>query len=245
MTLFTKEIEYYDEKQRCLGYVAYDSNISHQLPAILIAPDWGGRGDAACQKAKELARLGYLGFALDIYGDGKLGKDKVEKRALMTPFRENRELLAQRIFAAYQAVSKIENVNKEKIAAIGYCFGGLCVLDLARMGAPILGAVSYHGLLTPPNELRNNIKAKILILHGFDDPLVPPKEINNFAKEMNQRKADWQVHIYGLTAHSFTDPTANDDEMGLHYRQEADFRSSQSTIDFLKEIFATNNSNSN
>ncbi len=173
-----------------------------------------------------------------MYGQARLGKTKDEKRELMTPLRENRGALSTRMLAAFNTVSKLAEVDSSKVAALGYCFGGLCVLDLARTGINIKGVVSFHGLLSVPEDaLLKTIAAKILVLHGYDDPLIPPEDLNNFAIEMTQRKADWQLHIYGLTAHSFTDPKANDDEMGLHYNATADRRSWQSTTQFLEEIF--------
>jgi dienelactone hydrolase len=234
----TEEIEYLDEQTVCRGFLAYEDTNLNPKPCVLVAPDWGGRGELACHKAEQLAAMGYVGFAIDMYGQAKLGKDKKEKRALMTPLRENRKRLAARIVAAYDRAAQLPQVDATKIAAIGYCFGGLCVLDLARTGIDVKGVISFHGVLSAPEQsVLLPIPAKILILHGYDDPLVLPEEITKIAKEMTQRKADWQVHIYGLTQHSFTDPQANDDEMGLHYNEKADHRSWKSTELFLQEIF--------
>jgi dienelactone hydrolase len=234
----TQEIKYTDGDTICHGFIAYDNEELAPMPCIMIAPDWGGRDIAACNKAKKLATMGYVGFAIDMYGQAKLGKTKDEKRALMTPLKQNRGALIARIRSAFHLVAELPQVNCSKIAALGYCFGGLCVLDLARAGVDIKGVVSFHGLLSAPEDaIFTPIPAKILVLHGYDDPLVPPKEIEGFAAEMTQRKADWQIHIYGQTAHSFTDPKANDEEMGLHYNEAADSRSWNSTMQFLQEIF--------
>lgn len=236
--IVTSEIKYKDEETICHGFLAYDNDTTHPRPCVLIAHDWGGRGQAVCEKAKQLANSGLVGFAVDMYGQAKLGKDKVEKRALMTPLREDRARLAARIVTAFNTVAQLPQVDPQKIAAMGYCFGGLCVLDLARAGVDVKGVISFHGTLCAPEDtIFMPISAKILVLHGYDDPLVPPQEVIQFANEMTQRKADWQIHLYGLTAHSFTDPTANDDEMGLHYNPTADHRSWKSTELFLKEIF--------
>ncbi|HAZ7572425.1 dienelactone hydrolase family protein [Legionella sp. PATHC032] len=239
--LVTKEVEYEDGETVCKGFIAYHSSVSKPLPCVMVAHDWGGRGEGACNKARQLAGMGYIGFAIDMYGNAKLGKDKAEKRALMTPFRENRGKLITRINAAFNKVVQLPEVDSEKVAAIGYCFGGLCVLDLIRSGAPLKGVVSFHGVLLPlEGESNKSLNAKVLILHGYDDPLVPIEQVNQFAIEMTERKVDWQVHAYGQTAHSFTDPSANDDEMGLHYNKLADQRSWQSTQLFLQELFACN-----
>ncbi|MBA2709878.1 MAG: dienelactone hydrolase family protein [Tatlockia sp.] len=236
--IITKEIDYSDGEIICRGFMAYDNELKLPVPAVMVAPDWGGRGEQACDKVMLLAKRGYVGFAIDMYGQAKLGNSKDEKRQLMTPFRQDRAALVNRMLAAFNTVARLPEVNLNKIAAIGYCFGGLCVLDLARANVDIKGVVSFHGLLSAaPEAIFHPIRSKILVLHGFDDPLVPKDDLLDFSNEMTTRKADWQLHIYGLTAHSFTDPQANDDEMGLHYNKIADCRSWQSTLQFLEEIF--------
>lgn len=239
--ILTEEIEYSDDETLCRGFLAYDDKNVHPKPCVLVVHDWGGRAEAVCNKAKQLANMGFVGFAVDMYGQAKLGKDKVEKRALMTPLRQDRKRLAARMVAAFNTVAALPQVDPKKIAAMGYCFGGLCVLDLARTGIDIKGVISFHGVLSAPKDTDlTPMSAKILVLHGYDDPLVLPDEVFQFAHEMTQRKADWQIHMYGQTAHSFTDPTANDDEMGLHYNSTADRRSWKSTELFLQEIFYEN-----
>lgn len=234
----TEEIQYIDGETVCHGFMAYNSNNTKPLPCVMIAPDWTGRSEAMCIKARQLANIGYVGFVIDMYGEARQGTSKEQKRALMTPLTQDRKKLAARILAALNAASALPQVDSTRIAAIGYCFGGLCVLDLARTGAKVKGVVSFHGLLSAPpaTDSFEEVQAKILVLHGYDDPLVPPEQVHQFAIEMTEKKADWQVHMYGLTAHSFTDPEANDDEMGLHYNEQADHRSWASTELFLKEI---------
>ncbi|KTD21978.1 dienelactone hydrolase family protein [Legionella londiniensis] len=233
-----KEIRYFHGDTQCIGYVAYKKDSGHPKPGIMLAHDWGGRGQDICDKANQMAELGYIGFAIDMYGDAQTGETKEERRSLMYSLLENRKKIADRMLAAYHAFILLPEVNKQKIAVLGYCFGGLCALDLARTGASIQGAVSFHGLLTAPEPaVFEAIQAKILVLHGYDDPLVPPQQIDLFSTEMTQKKADWQIHMYGLTKHSFTNPKANDPEMGLHYDAKADKRSWQSAINFLHEIF--------
>jgi len=237
--IITTDINYTDGVTTCRGFVAYPEN-ANNIPCVLVAHDWTGRDEAVCDKACQLAEMGYVAFAIDMYGQATLGKTKVENRALMMPLRENRRQLVSRISAGFKAASQLPVVDSANIAAIGYCFGGLCVLDLARSGADLKGVVSFHGLLSSSPVFNEDkvIPAKILVLHGYDDPLVPMEEVDLFAQEMTQKKADWQVHVYGLTAHSFTNPKANDDEMGLHYNKTADERSWASTLMFLREVFA-------
>lgn len=234
----TDEINYKDDNTICRGFLAYNNKYLSPQPAVLIAHDWGGRGTYACNKAIELASLGYIGFAIDMYGQAQLAVDTIEKRALMTPFINDRIMLFQRINAALTLLSQLPQVDKNNIAAMGYCFGGLCVLDLARWGLGIKAAVSFHGVLKAPDlVIPAPIKAKVLVLHGYDDPLVTPEQVNQFALEMTARHADWQIHLYGQTAHSFTNPLANDAELGLHYNKLADMRSWQTTMTFLHEAF--------
>ena len=234
----TKEIEYKEGKTVCRGFIAYDTACAQPKPCVLIAHDWTGRSEAFCEKAKQLAHEGYVGFAIDMFGDAKLGQTNDEKMALITPLMADRNKLAARILAAYTTALALPAVDNAKIAAIGYCFGGLCVLDLARVGADLKGVVSFHGLLSPPvSSVCEKIRAKVLVLHGYDDPMVPPSQVNQFAEEMTMKNVDWQIHMYGHTQHAFTNPQANDDKMGLHYNANADRRSWMSTELFFKELF--------
>jgi dienelactone hydrolase len=234
----TRELEYFDETTLCRAFVAYPEVPHTKLPApaVLIGHNWRGRGSFFCEKAVKLAEMGYVGFALDMYGEAKCGETNEEKMALLTPFKEDRALLIRRVQAAFYCLRNLPEVDPRKIAAMGYCFGGMCVLDLARSVVDIKGIISFHGILTPPDHLAlDKINAKILILHGYDDPLVPPDEIDKFAAEMTNRQADWQLHAYGLVKHSFTDPEANDNTMGLHYNKNADERSWKNLELFLNE----------
>ena len=237
--LKTKKIDYYDGNTLLEGYYAFDDSKPGKKPAVLVAPDWSGKNDFACQKAEQLAELGYIGFALDMYGKGKLGETKEEKIALMSPFMEDRALLRQRMLAALDAVNKLENINPSRIGAIGFCFGGLCVLDLARSGADVRGVVSFHGLLGAPSNLPDKkIQAKILALHGYDDPMVPPEQVAEFQKEMTKTKVDWQIHIYGNTMHAFMNQKANDPGFGTVYNPLTEKRAWLAMKDFFAEIFA-------
>lgn len=230
-------VEYQDNSVTLEGYLTF-KNADQKKPAILVAHDWSGRNEFACKKAEQLAELGYVGFALDMFGKGKFGKEREEKVQLIAPFMENRGLLLQRITAALNIVKQQDMIDKTHIGAIGFCFGGLCVLDLARSGADIAGVVSFHGLLNAPEDLPNKkITAKILALHGYDDPMVTPEVVAKFQKELTSAKVDWQMDIYGNTMHAFTNPLANDPDFGTVYNKTAERRSWIAMKEFFVETF--------
>lgn len=234
--LQAEEIEYKVGDTALRGFMVRDKTQKLPKPCVMIAPDWTGRNDTFCEKAKQLATLGYVGFALDMYGDARIGRTTEDKKALMSPLLQNRNVIAARMQAALKKAADSPWVDENKMAAIGYCFGGLCVLDLARSGADVKGIVSFHGILTAPEiTVCEKIRAKILVLHGYEDPMVPPAQVNQFAREMTEKKADWQIHMYGHTQHAFTNPEANDDALGLHYNKNADRRSWLSAELFLNE----------
>lgn len=235
--LENKKIEYRDGEVVLEGYCVFDPKKAGKKPAVIVIHDWSGRNEFADKKAEKLAELGYVGFALDVFGKGKLGNTKEEKSELIGPFVQNRKLLQKRLFAAFETVKKLEMVDPTKIGAIGFCFGGLCVLDLARSGADVKGVVSFHGLLGAPELPKQAIKAKILALHGHDDPMVPPDQVLAFEKEMTEAKADWQVHVYGHAMHAFTNPLANDPGFGTVYNSLAEKRSWLQMQLFFEEIF--------
>ena len=238
MVLQHKKIEY-DDRGTCLeGFLAFDDAAKEPLPGVLIAHAWGGRDEFVCAKARELAGLGYAAFALDLYGKGILGTSVEENSALMTPFMEDRPLLQRRMATALETFRGQDLVDPEKIAAVGFCFGGLCVLDLARTGADLRGVVSFHGLLSAPGNTRGNaIKAKVLVLHGHDDPMVSAEDIRLLQEELTLAGSDWQLHVYGNTMHAFTNPVANDPEFGTVYQPLADRRSCQAMHTFFAECF--------
>jgi dienelactone hydrolase len=224
------------------GYLAADLRPpAHRTPrpAVIVAHAWRGRDDFADSKARQLATLGYVGFAADVYGRNQRGDTDEGAAALMDPLVADRQLLRHRITAALNTISAHPLVDPTRIAAIGFCFGGLTALELARSGAPIRAAVTFHGLLrTPTPADAKNIRCKILALHGHDDPLAPPEDVQSFAQEMTSAEVDWQIHIYGNTAHAFTNPAATDRARGLHYDPTADRRSWQAMRAFFEEVFS-------
>lgn len=234
----TQKIEYRDGGTLLEGYCAYDDTQSTKRPAILIAHDWTGRNTFAERTAEKLAELGYVGFALDMYGKGKLGKTTEEKAAMMAPLMQNRMMLRSRIEAALETVKQLSVTDSSRIGAIGFCFGGLCALDLARSGADVSGVVSFHGLLNPLENIpAQKIQAKILALHGHDDPMVTPDQVVAFEGEMTKARADWQFHTFGNTLHAFANPEANDPGFGTVYNEAADKRSWILMKNFFHEIF--------
>lgn len=239
MAIVSNTVIYLDGDVVLEAFFAVDDALSGRRPTVLINHTWAGRDDFVAEKAKKLAALGYVGFAVDMYGKGVLGSNPEQNMQLMQPFMADRAMLQKRMQAALAAVKLMPWVDDSKIAAIGFCFGGLCSLDLARTGADIKGVVSFHGLLAAPGNTEGNaVKAKILALHGRDDPLVPLEQRLAFEQEMTEAGADWQLHAYGHTMHAFTNPLANVPESGMVYRPNADRRSWIAMQNFLAEIFA-------
>jgi dienelactone hydrolase len=238
MAIIENTVGYMDGDVALEAFFAFDDAFTGRRPAVLISHTWCGRDAFVADKARKLAELGYVGFALDMYGKGVLGTSAEENANLMQPFMENRAKLQQRMKVALNTVKLLPWVDDTKVAAMGFCFGGLCVLDLARTGADIKGVVSFHGLLgRPDNTIGSNIKAKILALHGRDDPMGLPEQVLAFQEEMTQAGADWQFVTYGHTVHAFTNPVANDPSFGTVYQADADRRSWQAMQNFLAEIF--------
>ena len=218
--------------------MAWDDQLSGPRPAVLIAHTIAGRSELEERRALMLAELGYVGFAIDVYGKGTQTSDIDANRDRMMALRNDRPLLQSHLHAALNALREQAEVERSKIAAIGFCFGGLCVLDMARVGANVLGAASFHGILTPPgNTDDNRISAKVLVLHGWDDPLALPEEVVAMAQELTSMGADWQLHAYGHTMHAFTNPGANAPGDGKNYSEGADKRSWTALRVFLAELF--------
>lgn len=230
-------IEYRHAGKVLEGFFAAPDDTAKPRPGILISHAWGGRDDFAIEKAKMYAELGYAAFALDNYGKGVFGSGPEENTKLMTPLLEDRALLRDRLGAGLECLRAQPGVDRGRIAIMGFCFGGLCALDLARSGADILGAVSVHGLFVPSGLEKRPIKAKILALHGYADPMVPPQQVLDFAQEMTEAKADWQLHAFGGVLHGFTVPTANDPKLGVRHDADAARRSWKMIRDFYEEIF--------
>jgi dienelactone hydrolase len=229
-------IEYRDGETLLEGFLCYDESQPGPRPAVLINHAWGGRDEFVERKARRLAWQGYVCFALDNYGKGKRGSNAEESSALMTPFLQDRARLLQRLRAGLTAAQAMPIIDARRIATLGFCFGGLCALDLARADADIRGAVSFHGMLKPSGLTERKIRAKVLILHGYDDPMAPPEDVLAVARELTAAGADWQLHAYGHTVHAFTNPAANSRANGMQYDEAADRRSWHALEQFLDEI---------
>lgn len=233
----TQTHEYSDGDEVCKGFLVTHGD-AESRPGVIISHAWGGLNEFEQDKAKAVAELGYTVLAIDIYGSGKRGNSVAENQKLMSRFTNDRALLRRRINSGLNALKALDSVDSNKVAAMGFCFGGLCVLDLARSGAEVNGVISIHGLFNPPENLPNElIKAKVLALHGYDDPMATPENLMAFATEMTEAGVDWQVHAYGLTYHAFTNPAANDPGMGTVFNPTANRRSWQALVNFLAEIF--------
>lgn len=227
------------------GTFFYDDTLSNKRPVVVVAHAWRGQDNFAREKAQELAKLGYIGFAADLYGDAKEATTDQEAQELMIPLFLNRKELRSRIMAAYNTAKALDLADPTRIGAIGFCFGGLTVIELLRSGVDIKGVVSFHGLLgyklsvltaekhpeTPP------MKGSLLILHGHEDPLVSDEDIRSIQTEMTQGHVDWEMDIYGNTKHAFTNPQAKDDASGLVYNLRAAERSWERMKDFFQSIF--------
>jgi len=219
------------------GFLAWDDAHAGPHPGVLVAHAWGGRSAFEDDKARWLAERGYAAFSLDLYGQGVRGTTKEENAALMTPLLEDRPQLQARLGAALATLQDQDAVDRARCAAIGFCFGGLCALDLARCGAQVLGVVSVHGLFMPAaNTAGQKIAAKVLCLHGYDDPMATPEALLGLAREMSEAGADWQVHAYGGTVHAFTNPEAQDPDFGTVYSPTASRRAHSAMESFLAEV---------
>lgn len=236
--LHTETIEYKQGDATCEGYLAYDDAVKGPRPAVLVVHDWMGLEGYAKMRADMLAKLGYVAFAADIYGKDVRPKNPKEAGALAGKYKGDRALLRERVNAALGVLKKQSQADTKRIAAIGYCFGGTTVLELARSGADINGIVTFHGGLDTPTRDAKNIKCKVLICHGADDPSVPATDVAALQDELRLAGVDWQMVYYSGAVHSFTRPdSGNDNSKGAAYNEKADKRSWEAMKEFFAEIF--------
>ena len=234
-----KPVEYKQADTVLEGLSVYDDAAQGKRPAVLVVHQWKGLGDYEKKRAEMLARLGYNVFAADIYGKGIRPQTPQEAGAEAGNFKNDRALLRARVRAGLEMLAKHELTDPKRIAAIGYCFGGTAVLELARSGADIAAVVSFHGGLSSPTPAdAKNIKAKVLALHGADDRAVPATEVAAFEDEMRQGGVDWQLIAYGGAVHAVTDWNAgNDNSKGAAYNERADRRSWEAMKQCFAEVF--------
>ena len=222
------------------GVVAYDDAVETPRPGVLVCPNVLGQKEADNVTAEKLAALGYVAFACDVFGQGRRKtRESADMAEYMNEMLADRAQLRDRLAASLAVLTGMSRVAPGKVAAIGFCFGGLCVLDLARSGQDVLGVVSFHGVYgRPPYANVQPIRAKVLVAHGWDDPLGPPDAVVGLAKELTEAGADWQLPAYGHAGHAFTDASAkNTGRPGFGYEERADRRSWAAMRDFLSELF--------
>ena len=236
--IHTEAVEYKQGSTVLEGYLAYDDSMKSKRPGVLIIHQWRGIQPYEKMRAEQIADLGYVAFAADIYGKGIRPDTPAEAGKQAGIYRADRNLMRARAQAGLDQLRKFDEVDPAQVAAMGYCFGGGTALELARSGADLLGTVSFHGTLdTPHPEDAKNIKGRILVLHGADDPGVSP-QVPAFQDEMRKAGVDWEFVSYGGAVHAFTDPSAgNDNSKGAAYNKKADERSWEEMKRFFKEIF--------
>ena len=240
--VITKEVDYSDGETKMKGYIAYDDSVKGKRPGIIVVHEWWGHNDYAKRRARMLAKLGYSAIALDMYGNGKTASHPKDAGMFSGEVKKNMNVAEKRFMAAYKLLQEQDNIAKDKIAAIGYCFGGGIVLEMARRGVDLDGVVSFHGSLgTKEPASIGKVKAKVLVLNGKADPFVKNESITAFKKEMKAAKVDFKFINYSGAKHAFTNPEA--DELGnkfkipLAYNAKADKKSWSEMKRFLTNIF--------
>ncbi|MCB2144998.1 MAG: dienelactone hydrolase family protein [Deltaproteobacteria bacterium] len=235
----SQSIAYTEDGVSLEGYLAYDDTVSGKAPGILVVHEWWGLNDYVRSRAEQLARMGYVAFALDMYGKGKSTEHPDQAAAWMKAINANMDQWLKRAMAGLDVLKKQPRVDTRRMAAIGYCFGGATVQVLAYGGADLKGVVSFHGSLIPPSaeQAGRTTQAKILICHGAQDPMNTPEAMTAYVNAMNASTIDWQLIVYGGARHSFTNPDADKRSMAaLAYSPSADRRSWQQMTNFFNEV---------
>lgn len=221
------------------GALVLPEGAKDPVPGVLVFHGWEGRSDGQEQFAHRLADLGYGAFCVDLYGAGQRGSTPQECEALMTPLISDRARLRQRLLHVVEVAKGRPELDSGRLAAVGFCFGGLCVLDLARAGADLRGVVSFHGLFTAPGlPISSPMHTKVVAYHGWDDPMVPPADVTALGAELTAAQADWQIHAFGGAMHAFMAPGADSPEMGIQYHARTAHRAWTGAAGFLGEVLA-------
>lgn len=238
----SKTIEYFDGNQKLIGELVYKDELKTSQSAVIVFHAFEGRGKFALDYAKRLAEHGWVSFVADMYGDAQVADTIEGCFKLISPFLTDRNMVRRRAVLAFETLLQQEHINKNKIGAIGFCFGGMCMLELARSGANLKAGVSAHGVLAKSQLPTHSIKSSLLILHGYKDPQVPPEQLLQFAEEMEKANvADWTFTFFGNAKHSFTDPKTGtfdakkEQEMGREYHSIAADRTFKYALDFFQE----------
>lgn len=222
------------------GLTVVDTDWTEPKPGVMLVPNVLGTKEADFKMAEQLARLGYAVLVVDLYGQGKrASRDDEDMGRYMNLLNADRAMLRDRMLASLETLKSLDAVDPAKTAAIGFCFGGKAVLDLVRCGGDTLGVVSFHGVYDAPDFANvDQMRARVLVCHGWDDPLTPPDITIALAQELTAGGADWQLLAFGHTGHGFTDKAANMPERGVAYQPESDRRAKRAMRRFLKELFA-------
>jgi len=241
-TLVGQEISYSFDETTMKGYVVYDDSVEGPRPGVLVVHEWWGHNAYARSRADQLARMGYIAMAVDMYGEGKTAEHPDEAGKFAGAVMSNIDVARKRFDAAMVALHAQEQTDKTRTAAVGYCFGGGVVLHMARFGVPLAGVASFHGSLGTKTPAQSGvIKAKVLVCHGAEDPLVPPAAVEAFKSEMTAAGVDFVFKSYAGATHSFTNPGADafaeKYKLPLGYSAEADQQSWKDLSKFLREIF--------
>jgi dienelactone hydrolase len=236
----TERVTYRDGDVELQGYLTWDDAVAGKRPGILVAHEWWGLNDYVRRRAQMLAKLGYVAFAADMYGKGKVTQHGNEAKAWMEQISANADAWRRRGLAGLEILRKHPKVDASRLGAMGYCFGGATVMQLAYAGADLKGVVSFHGSLPVPTEAEGKtIKARVLAAHGAADAYVPPERVLQFQNALEQAGADWSLITYGHARHAFTNPDAGKDEAeNTEYNEKADHRSWAAMQTFFKEVFA-------
>ena len=224
------------------GVIAYEDEVETARPGVLVVPNILGQKEADNDTAAALAALGYVGFACDLFGQGKRkARGSDNQSEYMDALNADRGLLRERLAASLAVLRGFGRVDPDRLAAIGFCFGGKCVLDMARAAMPVGGVVSFHGLYDRPDyATAAPMRTRVLVCHGWDDPLGPPDTVVGLGHELTAADADWQIHAYGGAGHAFTDVAMRDrpaPRPGVGYDEKADRRSWAAMTGFLSELF--------
>ncbi len=227
----------------CEGFVVRKADLDLPAPVVVICHHWNGRDELMDQRAKEIAAMGYIAFAVDLYGNHATATEPDTCASFMNPMMADRAMLRERLQATIAAAKRIPGADGKRIVVMGFCFGGLCALDVARAGIPgVVGVASFHGLFTPPGVgPQSNITAKVLVMHGFDDPLAPQDSMLALTKELTSARANWEIVLFGNTGHAFTNPRAQDKANGMAFCATMSQRAFARLETFLRECFHMSN----